>query len=180
MPGLGQLTGWCAIILSVPAFAGLLFTVVYISFLADWANDLSLGMRLRVTPFSLLAIIPVGALTGGVASLVRSSPRMIVVAPLMLIVGGAFLVCIGFFVVPIIQFAVLCHWARKNVDEGLDRDRRASSNIVKRIEEGKAKHEPAPQAFRNREKRRPQGNYLAPRDDGEAIALAPEEPAKPQ
>ncbi|CAG0955143.1 hypothetical protein PHYC_00421 [Phycisphaerales bacterium] len=155
------------------AFAGLIPTAVYLSFLADWANDISLAMRLRMAPFMLLISLPVGAFFMILLSMVRSTARMIIIAPAIAIVGAGLLVCLGFFIVPLIQFAILCHWARKNSTQALDRDRRASAAIVRRVEDGKAKDQPTPRV-REGKPSRPQGLHM-PATGGEGYDLAPDD-----
>lgn len=127
-------------------FVGLVLAAIYFSLLADWANDLGLAMRLRAVPFVILLSIPVGVLLLFMIGLTRATARMVIIAPAILIIGGGMLVCVWFMASPFVQFAALCHWARRNQHAALSRDRRASAAIVRRIEEGRAKDEPAPRA----------------------------------
>lgn len=173
MPGIVPVATWLGAAALLAALAGLIPTAVHMSFLADWANDITLAMRLRMAPFMLIVSIPVAALFVGVLSLVRSSARMVVILPAIAIVGVGLLVCLGFFVVPLVQFANLCRWAKKNSNQTLDRDRRASAAIVKRIEGGQAKAEPTPR-HREGKAARPQGLHI-PATGGEGYELAPQD-----
>jgi len=162
---------------AIGAFGGLIALAIYLALLADWANDISLAMRLRLAPFMLLLSVPVGTLLGFLVLLWRPTARVVFMVPLYVIVGGAFLICLGMVVVPVIQFSLMCSWAKRNVDATLDRDRRASSNIVRRIEDAQVKASPKSGAGRPVVMpSRPQGNYL-PKGESETggYDLAPEE-----
>ncbi|MDX2131006.1 MAG: hypothetical protein SFY69_03005 [Planctomycetota bacterium] len=158
----------------VLALVGMIAALLYFAQLADWANDLSLATRLRAVPFVVVASVPVGVLFLFTLALVRGTARMIIIGPAVVITGGLFLACVGFIVVPLIQFMLLCQWARANSTRAMDRDRRSSAAIVRRIEGGQARDAPQPAPVAGHRPARPQGNYIAPGSGGEAYDLAPE------
>jgi hypothetical protein len=162
-----------ALVLMVAGFVGMIPLAIYLSLLADWAQDAGLGMRLRVAPFALAVGVPLLALTLWLSPLMLGSWIPVFVAPLLAIVGVGFLVCLGFFVVPMFQFATLCSWAVNNSTTASDRDRGLSARLVRRIEDARAKDEPtAPVQYHKPS--RPQGMVVPRSGSGQTYGLAPE------
>lgn len=157
-------------------FLGMIPLYVYLSFLADWANDTALAMRLRTATFMLLLTVPALGLLLFVAALLRPTARFIFIGPGIVIAGVGLVVCIWMSVWPLIQFTNLCRWARRNHLETLDRDARAGHAVRRRVEEALARDEPAmaKQISGRVEVSRRQGSYLAPSMEGEGYDLAPE------
>jgi len=147
------------------AMLGMIPLALHMAYLSDWAQDYQLAMRLRGAPFMLIVSIPVLVLYRAIIPFLMGRWIPLFSWPAAFVLLGAITFCLWFVVIPVGQFVMLCHWARVNARSAIDRDRRAAANIVKRIEAGRAKPEPAPTKKGHRPAK-PQGNYLAPGDGG--------------
>lgn len=126
-------------IAAVVAFVGLVPLAIFMSCLADWANDLGLGRRLRMAPFALAGSLPLGLIEIVLIMYSLGRARIVFIMPLIVLFGLGFLALFGYFALAIYQFASLCTWAVKNSDATSDRDARLGVAIAKRIEDGLAK-----------------------------------------
>lgn len=124
---------------SVIGFLGLVPLAIFMSCLADWANDLTLGRRLRMAPFALAGSLPLGLIEIVLIMYSLGRARIVFIMPLIVLFGLGFLLLFGYFSLALYRFAALCTWAVKNSDAASDRDARLGVAIAKRIEEGLAK-----------------------------------------
>ncbi|MCE7974754.1 MAG: hypothetical protein DYG92_10620 [Leptolyngbya sp. PLA1] len=127
---------------AVVAFAGLVPLSIFMSCLADWANDLGLGRRLRMAPFALAGSLPLGLIEVVLVMYSLGRARIVFIMPLIVLFGLGFLALFGYFALALYQFAELCTWAVKNSDAASDRDARLGVAIAKRIEDGLSKPKP--------------------------------------
>lgn len=123
----------------VGGIAGIVPLAIYLSLLADWAQDTSLASRLRLLPFALVLAFPLAYLTAVLAIRFYLARAAVLTFSAMGVVAGVFLLVLGFLIVPFFQFASVCAWAVRNCDAEMDRDRRLTAKIVERIEGGRAK-----------------------------------------
>lgn len=156
---LAAAAAWLLAMLSVIPLA------LHMAYLADWAQDYQLAMRLRGAPFMLIVSIPVLAIYRGIIPFLMGKWIPIFSWPAAAVLLGLISLCLWFVVIPVGQFVALCHWARVNARSAIERDRRASSKIVKRIMDAQAKPEKGPQRTGHRPAT-PQGNYLPPGEGG--------------
>lgn len=162
----------------IVAMIGMVAVLIYFSLIADWANDLGLASRLRAVPFWVIGAVLTGVLFLFCLLIARATPRMVVILPAIFVAGSLWLVCLLMIVIPLVQFTFLCRWSLANAGRAMDRDRRASARIVRRIEEGRARDHPPPDDLPPPVRpAKPQGNFLAPGGAGETYDLAPEPPA---
>lgn len=122
------------IILTCLMAAALLLAQV--AFLSSWANDTALADSCVLAPLMMILSIPAGLVVDAVAPTLAGRWLPVFSAPFLLVIGGVFLYTASYWVLPLVRFANLTRWAVRNGHAALDKNRRLSEKIVKRIEDG--------------------------------------------
>lgn len=164
-------------VMAVAVIAATIMVMLYLSFLASWAQDTALSNAFTMAPLMVVISIPAGLLVHALVPTLLGKWLVVFSAPFLVVVGTGFVYLASFWIVPLARFASLAAWAVANVNESQAKDRRTTARIVARVEAAKAKPEVPKRA------KKPDKNANAaispttgPPADPNLYELAPDEP----